>query len=115
MVRNIDQSLFHMHETGSVGSGTIALKGAPIVPLLEDHGETRERISLNSVVDSCEERVMRQLPGFELMFKADGEIKQKDLQLHAASRNDNFKVSVVTSPSGSYKEHDLAAFLGKWL
>ena len=43
-----------------------------MVPLLENHAATRERWSLNSITDSCEERVHRVLPGFELMLKAEG-------------------------------------------
>ena len=67
-MRDIEQRPFHRNETGSVGKNTIVLKGSPVVPLLEKHTDTRERISLNSVTDSSEERIRRQFPGFELMF-----------------------------------------------
>ena len=72
-MRNLDQRPFHVNEAGSQVTGSIAMKGAPIVPLLEDHGDTRERWSLNPVTDSSEERINSgQLPGFEAMFKASG-------------------------------------------
>ena len=41
--RNVDQSPFHSNEAGSVECGTLALKGAPTVPLIEIHAATRER------------------------------------------------------------------------
>ena len=114
-VRNADQSPFHENEAGSAECNTLALKGAPTVPLVENHAATRKRWSLNSVTDSCEERVRKKLPGFEMMFKFDGSQKQAELQAYVDSKNLPFKVSVVTGPSGSYKEEDMIAFLEKWL
>ena len=70
--KNIDQSPFHVNEAGSKEIGTLALKGCPTVPLIEDHCATRERWSLTSITDSSVERVKRRLPGFETMFKAEG-------------------------------------------
>ena len=113
--RNIDQSPFHGNEAGSAECNTLALKGAPTVPLVENHAATRERWSLNSVTDSSAARVGRQLPGFELMFKAQGKVKEAKLQAYVDSKGLPFKVSVVTGPSGSYKEHDILDFLDKWL
>ena len=46
---NADQSPFHMNEAGSQACRTLALKGGPLVPLIECHAATRERWSLNSV------------------------------------------------------------------
>ena len=115
-MRNIDQSPFHRNEAGSAEYNTLALKGAPTVPLIEDHAATRERWSLNSVTDSCAERVRDELPGFEAMFKFEHRgKKQAELQDYVDSLNLPFKVSVVTGPSGSYKEEDIIAFLEKWL
>ena len=83
-MRTLDQSPFHMNEAGSKVCGTIAMKGAPNIPLLENHGATRERWSLNSMTDSNKERINSgQLPGFEVMFKAAGNIKAQRLQDHA--------------------------------
>ena len=55
--RNIDQSPFHGNEAGRKACNTLALRGAPTVPLIENHAATRERWSLNSVTMSSEERV----------------------------------------------------------
>ena len=74
-MRTLDQSPFHMNEPGSKVCGTIAMKGAPKIPLLENHGAFRERWSLNSMTDSNKERINSgQLPGFECMFKATGNL-----------------------------------------
>ena len=113
--RNVDQSPFHGNEAGSAECNTIALKGAPTVPLIENHAATRSRWSLNSVTDSSRERIARELPGFELMFKAEGKVLEARLQAHVASQGLSFKVSVVTGPSGSYREHDILDFLEEWL
>ena len=57
------------------------------------------------MTDSSEERIKSgKLPGFEAMFKATGNIKAKRLQEHADSLGAKFKISVVTGPSGSYRE-----------
>ena len=72
MFRNVDQSPFHGNEAGSAACNTIAFKGAPTVPLIENHAATRDRVSLNSVTDSSPERISQELPGFELMLKAEG-------------------------------------------
>ena len=73
--RNVDQSPFHGNGARSQKSNTIALKGAPTVPLIENHAATRDRVSLNSMTDSSPERISQELPGFELMFKAEGKRK----------------------------------------
>ena len=72
-----------------------------------------ERLSLNSVTDSSNERINQELPGFELMFKAEGKIKEARLSAYAASKKVPFKVSVVTGPGGSYKQHDILNVLEK--
>ena len=113
--RHADQSPFHGNEAGSAACNTIALKGAPTVPLIENHAATRARLSLNSVTDSSRERISQELPGFELMFKAEGKLLEARLQSHVAAQGLPFKVSVVTGPSGSYREHDLLNFLEEWL
>ena len=48
------------------------------------------------------------------MFKAAGNIKGKRLQEHVDILGAKFKVSVVTGPSGSYREGDMLRFLAKW-
>ena len=111
-MRNVDQSPFHMNEAGSAATNTLVIKNAPTVPLVENHAATRERWSLNSVTDSCRERIMHQLPGCELMFKAEGKTVERKLQAHVESMCLPFKFSVVTGPSGSYREHDILNYSG---
>ena len=72
-------------------------------------------MSLNSMTDSSTERISKALPGFELMFRAEGKIKDGRLSAYVVSTGLPFKVSVVTGPSGSYREHDILNFLEKWL
>ena len=94
---------------------TLCLKGAEVVPLIENHAATRERWSLNTVTDSNLERIRAgHLPGFEAMFKAEKDkLVAKRLQHHVDILGAPFKVSVVTGPSGSYDEDDIFAFLEK--
>ena len=47
---DIDQTPFHMNEAGSAARHKLALTGAPIVPLIENHAATRERWSLTSPI-----------------------------------------------------------------
>ena len=102
--RNIDQSPFHMNEAGSKEVNSLAFKGAPTVPLIESHAATRERWSLNSVTMSSTERIRRRLPGFEIMFTADGHAVEGELQHYVYAKGLLFKVTVVTGPKGSYRE-----------
>ena len=108
---NVDQSPFHMNEAGSAACNTLSLKGAVKVPLLENHAATRERWSLNSITRSSEDQVRQRLPGFELMFKAQGQQVKLALQEYVFAKGLPFKVTVVTGDSGSYKEEDILAFL----
>jgi len=108
---NIDQSPFHGNEAGSKACGTLALRGAPVVPLIEDHAATRERWSLNSTTKSSTEEVRRRLPGWEAMFKAEGKQVELRLKEYVFAKGLPFTVTVVTGDSGSYKEEDIIAFL----
>ena len=49
------------------------------------------------------------------MFRYEGKDKESQLQAYVAAKNLPFKVSVVTGPSGPYKEHDIIHLLEKWL
>ena len=51
-MQNIDQSPEHENEAGSAATNTLAIMGAPTVPLVENHAATRQRWSLNTVTDS---------------------------------------------------------------
>ena len=84
--KNADQSPFHGNEAGSKACNTLALKGSPTVPLIENHAATRERWSLNSITDSSYERVKRVLPGFEMMFKAEGHMVERRLKEYVADQ-----------------------------
>ena len=114
-MRNVDQSPFHVNEAGSAATNTLVITHAPTVPLIENHASTRERWSLNSVTDSCRERILHKLPGCELMFKAEGHTVERKLQEHVDSLCLPFKFSVVTGPSGSYREHDILNYTGSAL
>ena len=89
--------------------------GALKVPLKENHAATRDRWSLKVLTDSNKERVKAQLPGFECMFKHAGKIKQGKLQEFLKEKKTPMKVTVVTSPSGSYREFDIIEFMEKHL
>ena len=45
-----------------------------------------------------------------MMFKAEGKNVEQKLQRYVASKQLPFKVTVVTGPSGSYREHDIINF-----
>ena len=67
------------------------------------------------MTDSSEERIKSgQLPGFEAMSRATGNIKAKRLQEHVDILGANFKISVVTGPSGSYREEGILRVLATW-
>ena len=115
---NVDQSPFHMNEAGSKAMGTLSFKGAPSVPLIENHAATRMRWSLNSCTTSSAVAVKERLPGFELMFQASGTTRkpvERRLQEHIHNKGLPFTVTAVTSESGSYKEGDILAYLEKHL
>ena len=48
------------------------------------------------------------------MFKANGNIKAKRFQEHVETLGAKFIISVVTGPSGSYREEDILKFLTEW-
>ena len=101
--RNVDQSPFHRNEAGSKGCNTLALKGAPTVPLIENHAATRERWSLNSVTDSSAERIRRRLPGFEIMFKAEG--KEVEAKTAGVRFLEGFAVPIYRGDGGKWVIH----------
>ena len=113
--KNVDQSPFHMNEAGSQECKTLSVKGAYSVPLIENHAATRERWSLNSITDSNQERVNKRAPGFEIMFKAEGHKLEAKLKEYLFSLGLPCRASVVTGPSGSYKEEDILNFLEEHL
>ena len=114
--RNVDQMPIHKNESGSKMYRTISAKNGCKVPIHEGHAATRERMSVSTVTDSNEERILKEkLPGGEVMLKAEGQRKADKLQEYADSLECPFRLSVVTGPSGSYKEEDLLNMQDKWL
>ena len=81
------------------------------MPLIENHAAARARWSLNSVTFSSEERIRRRLPGFELMFQAEGRVLEEHLQMYVFNTWLPFNVTVVTGPKGSYREEHILNFL----
>ena len=69
----------------------------------------------NSITDSSVARLLKRLPGFEMMFKADGHTLEGKLQDYLFSKGLPFRVTVVTGPSGSYREVHILNFLDKHL
>ena len=108
---------FHQNEAGSQEWNTLTLMGQHTVPLIEDHAATRERWSLNSLTDSVEEQISDDnMPGFEIMFKAEGKQVEASLQAYVSQKQIlGMRVTVVTGPSGSYREDDILTFLEKHL
>ncbi len=88
-LHNFDQSPYHMNEVGSKGGSTLALRGAPLVPLKEGHAATRSRWSANTMTSSSVAPAvagrtptavalsaaveLAQVPPLEIMFKADAD------------------------------------------
>ena len=80
-----------------------------------NHAATRERWCLNTLTDSAEEQISDDnMPGFEIMFKAEGKQVEAKLQAYVSKKNImGMRVTVVTGPSGSYRENDILNFLEK--
>ena len=56
------------------------------------------------------------MPGLEIMLKAEGKQVEAKLQAHVSNnRILGMRVTVVTGPSGSYREHGILNFLEKHL
>ena len=87
------------------------------MPLIENHAATRERWSLSSLTDSAEEQISgNNMPGFEIMFKAEGKQVEFKLQAYVSKKKSpGMRVTVDTGPSGSYREHGILNFLEKHL
>ena len=109
---NWDQSPFHNNESGCQNVGTLSFKGAPTVPLVEGHADTRKRWSGNFVTWSNKDRIVKEGPPYaEYCFKADGEQLVLQLREHIRSRGYGSWLTVATSPKGSYREADILNFL----
>ena len=127
---NFDQSPYHMNEAGSKETGTLALRGQPVVVLKEGHAATRTRWTMNTMCisdfddanthggggiqgDEAAPTVVGMLPPLELMFKAQG--CQLEHKLQASIPADASWMSVTTPPKGSYREEHVLAYLERHL
>ena len=82
------------------------MRGAGKVKLIEGHAATRQRWSACTTTKSdCDD-----IPGLELMFKADGERVQETLRKYLRGRGWHW-LTVATSPKGSYREEHILNFL----
>ena len=111
---DFDQSPFYMNEAGSKQEGTLSIRGGGVVALREGHSATRERWTMQTLVQSemapespnClhnDAGNVREIlcPHLELMFKAKGTVLQERLQGMIPPWAT--WLSVVTSAKGSYK------------
>ena len=55
------------------------------------------------------------MPGFEIMFTAQGHQVEADLQLYVLAKGLPFRVTVVTGPKGSYREEHILNFFERHL
>ena len=92
---NLDQSPFHMNESGSQAHRTLHIRGSGVVELKDGHAATRERWTLQTMTTSNLERA-RSIPPVELMFKATGDRLVQRLRTEVPSWAP--WMSVVTSP-----------------
>ena len=115
-ILNFDQSPFHHNETGSQDKPTLAVRGAK-VPVVEGNSDVRSRWTANLMTSSRFTAVAGgAMPPSECMFKAarDGSVDRR-LQDFLRSRGIPAWMTVTVSPSGSYSEQDVVAFLQKHL
>ena len=114
-ILNWDQSPFHHNESGTACSKSLAVKGS-VVPLIEGHDDSKARWTANLCVSSDTEGLLqsRQPPPAEFMFRGGDNIKA-DLEAHLLQRQYGAWASAATSEKGSYRLHDVVAFLEKHL
>ena len=105
---NLDQSPFHMNESGSKAEKSMSIRGGGVVPLKEGHAQTRERWTLQTTTTSNLERA-RAVPPVEVMFKAAGDRLVHKLQASIPAWAP--WMTVVTAPKGSYREDDVLNFI----
>jgi len=116
MILNVDQSPFHHNETGSQDKPTLGVKGAK-VPVVEGNSDVRSRWTAFLMTCSRFAAVAGGvMPCSECMFKAerDGAVDRR-LQAFLRSRGMPGWFTATVSPSGSYSEQDIIAYLQKHL
>ena len=115
MIQNFDQSPFHHNETGSQDKPVLCVRGSK-VPIIEGNADVRTRWTGTFTTCSRAAVAVGSLTPVECMFKAekDGSV---DARLQAFLRSRGFPswFTVTVGPKGSYREHDIIAFLRKHL
>jgi hypothetical protein len=78
----IDQKGIHMNELGSKNTGMLTLRGAPEVPLKENHSASRQRVSLmTTVVSDAELLADMGVPPLQILFKGETARVLKNIEL----------------------------------
>ena len=116
LIENFDQSPFHHNESGSQNKPTLAVRGS-IVPVVEGNSDIKSRWTANLTTKSrFTFRKGDPMPAAECMFKAekDGVVDER-LQAFRRSRGFPEWFTVTVGPKGSYREHDIIAWLQKHL
>ena len=113
---NADQSPFHHNETGSQNKPTLAVRGST-VPVVEGNNDCKARWTANLETRSRFDRSRGdQMPAAECMFKAESEARVvQQLRAWLRSRGAPAWLTVTAGPKGSYREHDVIAFLERHL
>jgi hypothetical protein len=101
-----DQKGWHMNQAGSRLVNTLSLAGVAEVPLKENHGDTRSRLTLMTFTSNNLNHIKAGLP-LEICFKVDGtgERVLEGLQVPPGA------FSVRCSDSGSYREEHVYLYL----
>ena len=112
LIVNFDQSPFHHNETGSQNKPTLAVRGS-IVPVVEGNSDTKSRWTANLTTMSVfTDHKDGPMPAAECMFKADKDgCVDKRLQEFRRRRKFPDWFTVTVGPKGSYREHDIIAWL----
>ena len=116
IIYNFDQSPFHHNETGSQNKATLGVRGST-VPVVEGNSDVRSRWTANLTTCSRFTAVAGEaMPWSEAMFKGlkGGRVHER-LEAHLRSRGFPSWFTVTMGPKGSYREHDIIAFLDKHL
>jgi len=107
-----DQKPFHINEAGSKCAMTLSFKGERDIPLKEQHTETRERWTVNTMVTSREASA-REGPHLEVLFKG-GDLIAERLRV-ALPTFALAGLTSQTSDSGSYRLEHVLSWMEKAL
>ena len=116
LILNFDQSPFHHNESGSQNRPTLAVRGSTVL-VVEGNSDVKFRWSGNFTTQSrFTGSSGGPRPPAECMFKAEKDgIVDARLQAFLRSRGFPQWFTVTVGPKGSYREHDIIAFLQKHL